>query len=203
MNCQQSRPVFRAVQRLFGRVVLIVVVVLGLWYVVDHMPGATRFGCPVAADVAHAAGGGCPGDVEAAATDAGWAANRWATIQSRKITTGLFYDHDGNEHIYVSGEDGHSARSAEVLRQVGAAASPLGTFPAASHVEIKAAVAMRDADETQGVVVINNPDGPRTGGLGCAVALSRVLPRGATLVVWWRSNGGTMRSRRFLGGGGP
>jgi hypothetical protein len=53
------------------------------------------------------------------------------------------------------------------VAEVGVTASPVGTYPAASHVEIKAAVAMRDAGEAQGVIVINNPTGPCPGDLGC------------------------------------
>jgi hypothetical protein len=44
-------------------------------------------------------------------------------------------------HEFVSGEKG-SERAREVLREVGAPASPIGTYPAASHVEAKAAVVM-------------------------------------------------------------
>jgi hypothetical protein len=152
--------------------------------------------------VAHADSGDCPTSIGAADGDAQWAANRWATIKDTKVTTGLFYDQDGAEHTYVSGEDSDATHAADVLRQVGAAASPIGTYPAASHVEMKAAVGMRDAGESQGVIVINNPGGPCPGDMGCAAAVPRVLPRGAALVVWWRNSSGTMQSRRFPGGAG-
>jgi hypothetical protein len=85
-------------------------------------------------------------------------------------------------------------------RRVGAPSSPVGSYPAASHVEVKAAVGMRDVGVTAGVMVINNPNGTCTGDLGCAAALPRVLPDGAALVVWWRTSKGSMQSRRFPGG---
>jgi hypothetical protein len=112
------------------------------------------------------------------------------------MTTTAFYDHDGAEHTYVSGEDDDAPHAGDVLRQVGAAASPIGTYPTATHVEIKAAVSMRDAGESRGVIVINNPTGPCPGNLGCTAALPRVLPSGATLVVWWRSS---LQSWRTVG----
>jgi hypothetical protein len=177
-------------------------VLFGVWYVVSRYHGATTFGCQTSGTVAHADSTDCPTSIGAADSDAHWAANRWATIKDAKVTTSLYYDQDGAEHTYVSGEDADATHAADVLRQVGSAASPIGTYPAASHVEIKAAVGMRDAGETQGVIVINNPGGPCTGDMGCAAGLPRILPQGAALVVWWRNSSGTMLSRRFPGGAG-
>lgn len=188
------------VSKILGRVLLAALVVFGVWYAFSHYAGNTKFGCQVAGAVAHADSGDCPTSIGAA--DAQWAAGRWATIKDAKVTTGLFYDQDGAEHTYVSGEDSEAAHGADILREVGAAASPIGTYPAASHVEIKAAVGMRDAGERQGVIVINNPGGPCPGNIGCAATVPRVLPRGAALVVWWRNSNGTMQSRRFPGGAG-
>lgn len=188
--------------KLFGRLVLVAVVVFGVWYVVGHYSGTTRFGCQASAAVAHADSGDCPSGIDTAATSSQWAGGRWDTIKGQKVTTGLFYDQDGNEHTYSSGEDSDATHAADVLRQVGAAASPIGSYPAATHVEVKAAVTMRDTGEGQGVIVINNANGPCPGDLGCTAALPRVLPEGAWLVVWWRSSDGGMRSQRFTGGAG-
>lgn len=188
-------------RRLFGRAVLIAVVVFGIWYVVGHYTGTSTFGCQASGPVAHADNSDCPGSINAAADDAQWAAARLADIpRVGTTTTGLFYDVDGHETRYTSHEDSAAAHAADVLRQVGAPPSPIGTYPAASHVEVKAAVGMRDAAETRGVMVINNPGGPCLGDLGCSAALPRVLPAGAVMVVWWRNNTGTMRSQTFTGG---
>jgi hypothetical protein len=46
-----------------------------------------------------------------------------------------------------------------VLTEVGAPASPIGTYPAAAHVEVKAAAAMRRGEVKHGVLVINHPGG--------------------------------------------
>jgi hypothetical protein len=86
-----------------------------------------------------------------------------------------------------------------VLKEVGAPASPIGTYPAVSHVEVKAAAAMRKSEVKHGVLVINHPGGPRTGDLGCTTALPLVLTEGATLTVWWPSEQG-MQSQQFTGG---
>jgi hypothetical protein len=190
------------VQKLLGRLVLVGVIVFGLWYVLDHGHGASSFGCRSTGAVAHADNSDCPTGIDTAADDGRWAEARWATVKDQKVTTGLFYDHDGAEHTYVSGEDDDASHAGDVLRQVGAAASPIGTYPTATHVEIKAAVSMRDAGESRGVIVINNPTGPCPGNLGCTAALPRVLPSGATLVVWWRNSSGAMHSQRFTGGTG-
>jgi hypothetical protein len=190
------------VGKLLGRVILVALAVFGVWYVLARYHDGTTFGCPASGAVAHADSGDCPANIDAADHDAQWAASRWATIKDAKVTTGLYYDRDGTEHTYVSGEDADATHAADVLRQVGAAGSPIGTYPAATHVEIKAAVDMRDAGESQGVIVINNAGGPCPGDMGCAAAVPRVLPRGAALVVWWRSSSGAMQSRRFPGGAG-
>ena len=191
------------VQRLIGRLVLITVVVLGLWYVIGHLPGATRFGCRASGAVAHATSGDCPASVDAAEGDARWAAARWATLTDAKVTTGLFYDPDGNEHQFTSGEDGDAGRVSQILRDVGVAfPRNATTHPAASHVETKAAARMRDTDVTTGIIVINNARGVRGGDTvspyGCVNVLPAILPRAATLVVWWHGPNG-MVNARFIG----
>ncbi|HWE90701.1 MAG TPA: hypothetical protein VG317_14675 [Pseudonocardiaceae bacterium] len=44
------------IQRLCGRIVLVAVVVFGLWFVISHYHGVSRFGCAASDDdAAHAA----------------------------------------------------------------------------------------------------------------------------------------------------
>lgn len=95
--------------------------------------------------------------------------------------------------------DDAAGEAVAVLKEVGAPASPIGTYPAASHVEVKAAAAMRRGEVKHGVLVINHPGGPCTGDLGCTTALPLVLSEGATLTVWWPSEQG-MQSQQFTGG---
>lgn len=179
----------------------LLVVVLGVLAWIFVVPScSTEFGCEASGAVAHADDQGCPSNVGDAAGNSEWAADQLASINDEKITTGLFYDEDGARHSFVSGEN-DAEHVAEVLAKVGAPASPIGTYPAASHVEVKAAVAMRDGDVTSGVMVINHAGGPCPGDLGCANTLPYALPDGAWLVVWWRGAEG-MRSQRFEGGRG-
>jgi hypothetical protein len=145
--------------------------------------------------------GSCPESIEQAARDAEWAAGRAESIpRTDQKTTGLFYDSDGAEHSYTSGEkDNAAAEAVAVLKEVGAPASPLGNYPAASHVEVKAAAAMRRGEVKHGVLVINHPGGPCPGDLGCTNMLPLVLSEGTTLTVWWPSEQG-MQSQQFTGG---
>ncbi|HVV20116.1 MAG TPA: DddA-like double-stranded DNA deaminase toxin [Pseudonocardiaceae bacterium] len=100
-------------------------------------------------------------------------------------TTGLFYDPDGHEIRFTSGEDGDADRVNEILRQVGAAFPGHGApHPASSHVETKVASRMRDWGVSYGVLVINNPGGVCAGIFGCEQVLDAILPPGATIVVW-------------------
>ena len=191
------------VQKLIGRLVLTIVVVLGLWYLVGHWPGTARFGCRASGPVAHAASGDCPASIDAAEGDGRWAAARWATLTDAKVTTGLFYDPDGSEHQLTSGEDGDAGRVSQILRGAGVAfPRNATTHPAASHVETKAAARMRDTNVTAGVVVINNARGVCGGDTvspyGCVNVLPAILPRAATLVVWWHGPNG-MVNARFIG----
>lgn len=72
----------------------------------------------------------------------------------------MLYDSDGAEHSYTSGEiDDAASDAVAVLKEVGAPVSPVGTYPAASHVEVKAAAAMRRGEVKHGVLVINHPNG--------------------------------------------
>lgn len=166
--------------------VLIAVVVFGVWYVVGHYVGTTRFGCSASGAVAHADTNGCPASIQQAAADPQWAAARLATIpRTGTATTGLYYDPDGHETRFSSGEDTGADRVNQVLHQVGVRFPGGGAVhPASSHVEAKTAARMRDENVKYGVLVINNPGGVCTGNYGCQQVLDTILPAGATLVAW-------------------
>ena len=72
-------------QRLFGRLVLVVVVVLGLWFVISHYHGNDEFGCQIDFSAAHADDNDCPTTLDQAAGDARWAADRIATTEVVKV----------------------------------------------------------------------------------------------------------------------
>lgn len=188
-------------KRLFGRVVLVVVVVLGLWFVISHYHGNNQFGCQIDPTAAHADDSSCPASLGQAADDARWAAARIATIIGEHVTTGLLYDEDGTEEKIVSGRADSAYRS--VVRYLAPYPStvirdrPKGA-DAAGHVEPKATAIMRDSGSTFGVLVINNPAGPCTyaSGQGCAAIMQLILPTRSTIVVWWPGGGhGTFRGR--------
>jgi hypothetical protein len=191
------------VRKMLGRLVLVAAVAFGLSYVLDHYHGITTFGCHATGQVAHADSSDCPPNIGAAAADRRWAADRWATLKNAKVTSGLFYDQDGHELAFVSGEDRDANRASQILRAAGAA-FPRGAtaHPAASHVETKAAAVMRDSGVTAGVIVINNVRGVCGGDTvspyGCVVVLPTILQRGATLVVWWHGPKG-MANALFTG----
>jgi hypothetical protein len=178
-----------------------------LVFVCTHYHWTSQFGCEASSgDVAHADSNSCPTDVSAADNDVGWAAARYSAIRDKKVTTGLFYDVDGNEHDFTSGEDGDAGRANQILRDAGVAFPRRATVhPAAAHVETKAAARMRDNSISQGVMVINNMRGvcgadDDNGAYGCAQILAEVLPARATLVVWWPGPNG-MANAKFTGGG--
>jgi hypothetical protein len=194
------------VKRLLGWIVLIGMIVFGLSYVAGHWPSGNRFGCGnTGAAVAHADTTACPPNIMAAADDAQWAAQRYDAIKGSDITTSEFYDQDGVEHRFTSGEDGDADRVNQILRAAGVPFPRRATVhPAAAHVETKAAARMRDNGVTEGVMVINNPRGVCgadnvISAYGCAQVLSVVLPAKATLVVWWPAPQG-MASATFIGG---
>ena len=175
--------------RLIGRLALVGLVVFGVSFVITHYHGQTkRFGCDAAGSaVAHADSGDCPIDISAAADDAQWAADRIATIpRTTSATTGLFYDVNGHETRYTSGREDISTRIDAFLRASRAVRMPpVGQHPAATHVEAKVAMTMREQGVHQGVLVINNPDGPCPGAYSCQQVLDVLLPPGAILTVWW------------------
>ena len=196
------RPAGKTLSSLTGIVVMAAVLWLLLNFV--YAPSCGRFACsyePSWIPQAQADSGSCPDSIEQAADDAEWAAARAESIpRTDRKTTGLLYDSDGAEHSFTSGEKDDAANeAAATLQEVGAPASPIGTYPAASHVEVKAAAAMRSGNVKNGVLVINHPGGPCPGELGCTTALPLVLSEGATLTVWWPSEQG-MTSQQFTGG---
>lgn len=115
------------------------------------------------------------------------AADRIATIpRTTSATTGLFYDVDGHETRYVSGEEGISTRIDALLRTSRAARMPpVGQHPAVTHVEVEVAMTMREQHVNQGVLVINNPEGPCPGAYSCQQVLDVLLPPGVPLTAWW------------------
>jgi hypothetical protein len=176
------------IQRLVGRIVLVAVVVLGLYYVWSHYTGAkTDFGCELSGvGMAHAESDQCPLGIEQAASDPIWSAARLATIAHDKVTTGLFYEVDGTEHRFTSGPDDLANRVDSFVRASGVVAMPaVGQHPAATHVEAKVAMTMREQNVGRGVLVINNPRGPCTGAYSCTQVIGVLLPAGSSLTVWW------------------
>lgn len=173
---------------MIGRLVLVALVAFGAYFVITHYDGsASQFGCDGGSATAHADSGDCPDNIDTAAGDAQWAGDRIASIPgTTSATTGLFYDVDGHETRYTSGQEDISTRIDTFLRASGAVRMPpVGQHPAATHVEAKVAVTMREQHVHQGVVVINNPEGPCPGAYSWQHVLDVLLPPGASLTVWW------------------
>jgi hypothetical protein len=139
----------------------------------------------------------------AAWDDAGWAADRFDTIKGKYDTTGIFYDEDGEPHEFSSGDEkgADAERARKVLRAVGAASDGTGSYPAATHVEVKVAALMREAGLKTGLLIINHEDGPCAGGAGlsCREVVSSVLAPGTTLRVWFPTSDGPMDHLDFQG----
>lgn len=113
-------------KRLLGWIVLVGMLLFAASYVSGHWPHGGRFGCDSAGvAVAHAASGHCPPDISAAAGDAAWAAARIAAIDggvagnAKKYTYGEFYDPDGTEYSFVSGQNGDADNARDVGRSAG------------------------------------------------------------------------------------
>jgi len=70
----------------------------------------------------------------------------------------LLYDEDGTQHTYTSGEDDDFDLAEEVLEERGAPRSRAGTYPAASHVEVKVAALMRDNDVAYADTFVGRPE---------------------------------------------
>lgn len=174
------------------RKLLSVVVFATLAWVFVVPSCGTKFGCDAASARAHADAASCPTDIGQAATDAAWAAARLDTIKDKHVTTGLFYDEDGHQHDFVSGRDDDADRTVDIGRDAGIFPDR-GRLYVVDHVEVKVAAAMRHGKVESGVLVINNPEGvcdPTDRGepepLSCLAIVPRLLPEGATLVVWWQ-----------------
>jgi hypothetical protein len=197
-----------AVRRLVGWLVLLGLIAFGISFVAGHWPDDARFGCVGAGSgIAHADTADCPADFAAAEGDRRWAADRYDMIKNDKVTTGLFYDEDGTEHTFISGEDSDADLANQILRQTGIPFPRRATIhPAAAHVEAKAASRMRDSALHEGIMVINNSRGvcgadDEASAYGCARVLSAVLPSQARLVIWWPGPRG-MTAASFVGGKG-
>lgn len=170
--------------------------------------GFGKFGCGWEPNVrwsamAEAAGDDhCPTSISGAMNDADWAADRYAMIKDKYLTTGIMYDEDGIEQEFTSGDEKgvDAQRVVAVLQEQGIPPNRAGRYLAASHVETKVAALMREAGVQQGVLVINNrsgPCGPSNEGTSCTDVLSSILPAGSTLRVWFADDSGTMQYRDF------
>lgn len=193
---------------LLGIMVLAAVafIVLNMFNVVSV--GFGKFGCGWEPNIqfgamAEAAGDGhCPTSISDAINDAEWAADRYATIKDRYVTTGLMYDEDGVEHELTSGDEkgADTQRVVAILQERNVPPNRAGRYLAASHVEPKVAALMREADVQQGVLVINNrsgPCGPSNEGTSCRDVLPSILASGSTLRVWFADASGSMQYRDF------
>lgn len=201
------RPAGRTLSSLTGIAVMAAVLWLLLNFV--YAPSCGRFACsfePAWIPQAQADSGSCPDGIAQAANDADWAANRIASIADRKPTVGRFYDSDGMEHSFDSQRGADADKALKVGRDVGVF-PPSGRPNAVDHVEVKVAAAMRDSEETAGVLVINNPGGPcllddegTVAPMSCLAYLPRLLPVDTTLTVWWPDpGGGTPHKQTFVG----
>lgn len=114
-------------------------------------------------------------------------------------THGVAQFGDGTRMTFVSGEDETTPRIREHMWQhTGPVRSPKG-FWSESHAELKAALAMSDHGVKRAELVINNPNGPCEGPIGCNGLIARYLQPGAVLTVHWRGADGTMQSKRYTG----
>ncbi|WP_245563554.1 DddA-like double-stranded DNA deaminase toxin [Longispora albida] len=106
-----------------------------------------------------------------------------------KITSGQMLDSEGKPigAGVSSGRDESSAKINEFLsQQPDVAMPPRGAqHPAADHVEVKFAMWMRENGVTDADVIINNPRGVCGGPYSCQVAVPAILPKGATMRVWY------------------
>ena len=90
------------------------------------------------------------------------------------------------ETRYTSGQESISTRIDTFLRASRAVRMPpVGQHPAATHVEVKVAMTMREQNVHQGILVINNPEGPCPGAYSCQQVLDVLLSPSASLTVWW------------------
>jgi len=117
---------------------------------------------------------------------------------TRPKTHGRWTDHTGTTHDLLSGRhDGYHTKVDQHAVAIGLI--PAGTGLARSgDIELRFAIRMRETWQRTGSpprekIVINNPNGPCEGDLGCDTLLPRFLPPGAELTVHWP--GGTKTYR--------
>ncbi|MBT8224498.1 MAG: hypothetical protein HKP61_19440 [Dactylosporangium sp.] len=119
--------------------------------------------------------------------------------RGRTKTHGMWIDEHGVAHDLLSGE--HDGMHVQVNKR----AVRLGRIPpgakmfSGSDIELKFAMGMRQTWERTGtirneIIVINKPEGPCQGELGCDALLPYYLPPGGTLTVYWP--GGNHRTYR-------
>lgn len=162
---------------------------------------STTFGCAAAGAVAHADSVSCPANIDAAASDGSWAADRLASIANKPQTTGLFYDQDGNERDFVSGHDSDEDTATQVLRDLGIVPAN-ATLNVAAHVEVKVAAMMRQQGLDQGLLVINRTTGIcNDGTYTCATVVPKILPSDVALTIWSPKEIANGKPATFKGGG--
>lgn len=186
------KPAGRTLSSLTGILVMATV----LWLLLNFLyaPSCGRFACsyipswwPQASADSAAAGDGCPDSLSGAVNDAEWAADRYESIADATITTGLFFDEDGNAYRFDSRRDDNSERVLSVLYDLSVVQPPVRPN-VVDHVEAKVAALMRENGLESGVLVINFPRGVCGTGTQqpytCASIVPAILPEGATLAVW-------------------
>jgi hypothetical protein len=158
----------------------------------------------------------CPPDLKAAAADATWAKGIYDNLptwrEESPKTTGWFFADGSATNELVSGEGSRNdpdklwEEAKRVLAAAPIAQPPRGApHPAASHVETKAAVWMRQNKLNYAVAVINHPRGPcgeakPDDQYTCTSAVRAILPVGTRMVVWWWSDrDGHMTSASYEG----
>ncbi|MEU0185796.1 DddA-like double-stranded DNA deaminase toxin [Streptomyces sp. NPDC006207] len=81
-----------------------------------------------------------------------------------------------------------------------------GKYEVASHVETKLAWSMRNAGVKNLDVVINHQRGPcipEVADYACRAAVPAILPKGSTLMVWYKDAAGILRNIPLHGVGPP
>ncbi|WP_460304502.1 RICIN domain-containing protein [Actinocorallia aurea] len=113
-------------------------------------------------------------------------------LAGSKVTTGQVVDDAGNKigGPVSSGEHGSFPAVRDAIQESGLPHDPTGSFAAASHVETKIALAMRNNGVTRATAVINNPAGVCPGPYSCSTAVPSILPSGSSLTIWWRNSDG-------------
>jgi hypothetical protein len=179
-------------QRAFGRLVLVVAIVLALYFVITHYHGGPS-GCDAAGSgIAHADTGSCPATVQGLAEDSSWARQRIQSLAGQPETAGKLYSPGlvGGFQVrtFSSGYNADATRADQAIADAGIV--PAGrSLNVAAHVEVQAAAFMRAEGVTYAVLVINKlggvcgvetADQPFT----CNAVIPGILPKGSTLVVW-------------------